>query len=301
MSVEPTVQPTSIKKRRKTLLGFVPEESIFYNLHPATRLIIFIVSGFAPIWIDLPEINIAIIVLLLVLFTVGGVDLSRLKIYLPMMVTVAIFMFGIRFLFPAYESGYIPMRVGPFTVYYQPIFWAFISYWRIFALVFASIFYFSTNRENDTLIALRAFRTPFAATYLMALSLRSAGMFMEDFSIIRQAEQARGLDTDALSLRDKIKLYTMYTVPLFSIAIRRATEVSAALFARGYTISGKPPGKKKRAVYVLTRYPFKGLDWFVSIFFVLLFVITVYLQSVHGTFRIEHSPMNHFFYNLVTR
>jgi len=296
-----SVQPTSIKKRRKTLLGFVPEESVFYNLHPATRFIIFLVSGFAPIWIDLPEVNIAIIILLLFLFIVGGVDLSRLKIYVPMMVTVAIFMFGIRFLFPAYESGYIPLDVGPFTVYYQPMFWAFISYWRIFALVFASILYFLTNRESDTLIALQTFRTPFVATYLVALSLRSAGMFMEDFSIIRQAEQARGLDTGALSLRDRIKLYTMYTVPLFTIAIRRATEVSAALFARGYTISGKPPEGKKRAAYALTLYDFRWLDWFVSIFFILLFVAIVYLQTFHNTFGIEHSPINRFFYNLVVR
>lgn len=288
-----------IKTRRKTLLGFVPTESIFYRLHPATRFIIFVVAGFAPIWIDLPEVNIAITIILFFLFWLGGVDISRLKIYMPMFVTVAIFMFGIRFLFPSPEPGAIPMKVGPFTVYYEPMFWAFISYWRIFALVFASIWYFSTNRESDMLIALRTFKIPFAATYLAALSLRSAGMFMEDFSIIRQAEQARGLDTATLSLRDRVKLYTMYTVPLFSLAIRRSTEIAAALFARGYTVSGRPPGGKRRADYVVSRYDFTTLDWVVSVGTILLFVAVVYAQTVHGVFRIDNSILNDYFRSLL--
>jgi energy-coupling factor transporter transmembrane protein EcfT len=149
------------------------------------------------------------------------------------------------------------------------------------------------------LIALRTFRIPFAATYLAALSLRSAGMFMEDFSIIRQAEQARGLDTAVLSLRDKVKLYTMYTVPLFSLAIRRSTEIAAALFARGYTISGRPPGGRRRADYVVSRYDFTPLDWVVSVSTVLMFIIVFYLQTVHGVFRIDNSAMNHYFRSLL--
>jgi energy-coupling factor transporter transmembrane protein EcfT len=149
------------------------------------------------------------------------------------------------------------------------------------------------------LIALRTLRVPFAATYLAALSLRSAGMFMEDFSIIRQAEQARGLDTSTLSLRDRVKLYTMYTVPLFSLAIRRSTEIAAALFARGYTVSGRPPGDRTRADYVVSRYDFTPLDWIVSVGTVLLFVAVVYLQTVHGLFRIDNSFLNDYFRSLL--
>lgn len=239
---------------KKTLLGVVPADSPFYRFHPVSRLVLLFVLSVSPMFIDPPELNLALIALTFGLFVWGRVRMSDLKKYRPLLVTVALFMFVVAFLAPGNTAHLTPIRLGAITLYYEPMAWAFISYIRLMAMLFGAILYFSTNRERDVLVALRTLRVPFVASYVAGLSLRSAGMFMEDFATIREAEQARALDLDALSLPEKVKLYTMYTVPLFAVALRRADEISTALYARGYTLSGRPGTGGARTDYLRDRF-----------------------------------------------
>jgi energy-coupling factor transporter transmembrane protein EcfT len=279
-------------KMRKTLLGYIPIASPFYAYHPVTRLVMYIFFGVAPIFIDLPEINFVLLLVMLGLLRWGKVDLGRLRIYLPLIITVAIFMFTIVLIFPGRDPSYTPVHIGPTTLYYQPVFFTFASYWRLMAMLFGTILYFSTNRERDTLVALRAVRLPFIASYVIGLSIRSAGMFMEDFRTIREAEQARGLDTGAMKFSDQVKLYMMYLIPLFSIALRRADEISNALFARGYTLTGRVEGGGRRSDYILTQYQMQPKDWAWIVVFATLFVAAAIAQYGFGVFRLTHSPLN---------
>jgi energy-coupling factor transporter transmembrane protein EcfT len=279
-------------KLRKTLLGYVPIKSPFYAYHPATRLVMYIFFGVVPVFIDIPEINIVLLLITIGLLIWGRVDLGRLRIYLPLIVTVAIFMFSVVILAPGQDPAYTPLALGPITIYYQPVFFTFASYWRLMAMLFGTILYFSTNRERDILVGLRAIRLPFIASYVIGLSIRSADMFMEDFRVIRQAEQARGLDIGALKLSDQAKLYMMYLIPLFSIALRRADEISNALFARGYTLTGEVEGGGKRSDYILMQYKLALKDWVWIAIFSLLFVGAAVAQYGFGLFRLTHSPLN---------
>lgn len=292
-------QALQIKKMHKTVLGRVPLESPFYALHPATRLVALVVLSVTPLFIDIPEINIAYLIFLLLLFKIGRVDISSLRIYLPLVFTVALFMFTMVFLFPGKDPSYHPIRILFIDSYYEPVWWTFVSYWRLMAMLFGTILYFSTNRERDTLVALRALRLPFAASYVIGLSLRAAGMFMEDLRIIRQAEQARGLDTAALSLRDKVKLYVMYIIPLLVIALRRADEISNALFAKGYTLTGKVVGGGKRADYILSHYRYRWIDYVLIVVMLVIFVSVAIAQLRFGVFRVNHSPLNQYFLSLL--
>ena len=293
--------PTGVHapKMRKTLLGYVPIQSPFYAYHPVTRLMMFIFLGVVPVFIDTPEINFILLLIMIGLLRWGQVDLRRLRIYLPLIITVAIFMFTVVILAPGQDPAYTPIRLGPVTIYYQPVFFTFASYWRLMAMLFGTILYFSTNRERDTLVALRAVRLPFIASYVIGLSIRSAGMFMEDFRIIRQAEQARGLDTSAMKFSDQAKLYMMYLIPLFSIALRRADEISNALFARGYTLTGQVEGGGKRSDYILMQYKITPKDWVWITIFVILFVSAAVAQYGFGLFRLDHSPLNLYWQSLL--
>lgn len=289
---EPAPVGLRAPKMRKTLLGYVPIASPFYAYHPVTRLAIYIFLGVVPVFIDIPEINFVLLLITIGLLRWGKVDIARLRIYLPLIVTVAIFMFTVVLLAPGRDPSYTPIPIGPVTIYYQPVFFTFASYWRLMAMLFGTILYFSTNRERDTLVALRTIRLPFIASYVIGLSIRSAGMFMEDFRTIREAEQARGLDTGAMKLADQVKLYMMYLIPLFSIALRRADEISNALFARGYTLTGQVEGGGRRSDYILTQYQLLPKDWVWIITFVALFVAIMVAQYGFGVFRLVHSPLN---------
>jgi energy-coupling factor transporter transmembrane protein EcfT len=285
-------QPVRVAKARKTLLGHVPIESPLYAYHPVTRLILFLFFGMVPIFIYIPEVNLFLLFLNLVLMRWGKVDLRRLKIYTPIIFTVAIFMFAVVILAPGDDPSYTPLALGPLTIYYQPVFFTFAAYWRLIAMLFGTIVYFSTNRERDMLVALRSLRLPFIASYVIGLSIRSAGMFMEDFRTIREAEQARGLDTKAMRLRDQVRLYMMYLIPLFSIALRRADEISNALFARGYTITGRVGGGGERQDYIRSLYRMRNRDYIVITILLLIFVAVGIAQIGFGVFSLENSPLN---------
>ncbi len=277
---------------RKTLLGQVPISSPFYRFHPVTRLVLFIFLGIIPMFIYIPEINFTLLLVNLALLRWGKVDLRRLKIYMPIIFTVAIFMFSIVILAPGKDPSYTPLHVLGITIYYQPFFFTFAAYWRLIAMLFGTILYFSTNHERDMLVGLRTMRLPFVVSYVISLSIRSAGMFMEDFRIIREAEQARGLDTKAMRFSDQAKLYVMYLVPLFSIALRRADEISNALFARGYTLTGRVGTGGKRSDYIRSKYDLHTIDWIVMIVLITVFVAVAIAQVGFNVFSLNHSPLN---------
>lgn len=276
---------------KKTLLGVVPIESPFYALHPVTRITMLVFLSVAPLFIDVPEINAVLILVMFGLLRWGQVRLGSLRRYAPLVVTVALFMFIVVFLAPGNRATLTPFRLAGLTFYFEPMWWAFVSYVRLMAMLLGAILYFSTNRERDVLVALRSLRVPFAVAYATGLSLRSAGMFMEDFATIREAEQARALDHDALSLREKIKLYTMYTVPLFAVALRRADEIATALYARGYTLSGRPGTGGKRTDYLRDRYQVSAIDWLLSIAQVTLFLAIVVVSRATPLLSNDASPL----------
>lgn len=276
---------------KKTLLGVVPADSPFYAFHPVTRLVLLFVLSVTPMFIDRPEMNLALIATTFGLFWWGRVRIGDLKKYRLLLVTVALFMFIVAYLAPGEKAQLTPFSLAGLTLYWEPMRWAFASYVRLMAMLFGAILYFSTNRERDVLVGLRTLRLPFAVSYVAGLSLRSAGMFMEDFATIREAEQARALDLDALSLREKVKLYTMYTVPLFAVALRRADEISAALYARGYTLSGQPGTGGRRTDYLRDKFVVRARDWVVSLGLLGSLVSIAIVSRTSSVFSVEASPL----------
>lgn len=289
---------TPARRMRKTLLGTVPVTSPLYKLHPVTRIFTLIFLGVISLFIDMPEINILLIILIFIYLRWAKVNISGLKIYLPLTVTVAIFMFTVSIAFPSRQPGYHTFEFLGITFYMESLYWTFASYWRLMAMLFGTIQYFSTNRERETLVAIRSLKAPFVVTYFFSLALRSAGMFLEDMYTIREAERARGLDETSMAFRDRAKLYAMYMIPLFTLAIRRTDEISNALYARGYTPSGKLENGGQRSDYILTKYPIKKIDIYLISAMVLTFVTVIILRTTLGVFAIEHSWLRIFLLSL---
>lgn len=294
----PVASTATTRRMRKTLLGTVPVSSPLYQLHPVTRFITLVFLGVVSLFIDVPEINILLIVMVFIYLHWAKVDMSDLKIYLPLTITVAIFMFAVSIGFPSRQADYHTFQFLGITFYFESLYWTFASYWRLMAMLIGTIQYFSTNRERETLVAIRTLKAPFVITYFFSLALRSAGMFLEDMRTIREAERARGLDETSLALRDRAKLYVMYMIPLFTLAIRRTDEISNALYARGYTPSGKLENGVHRSDYILTKYPIRRIDIIVISAMIITFITVIILRAQFGIFAVAQSPLRIFLLSL---
>lgn len=280
-----------IQKMQKTILGFVPAESPIYAIHPMVRLVIYFAMSMIPLCVQMPEVNFALFVLLMGLFIYARIDFRKIKMFLPMIVTVGIFILLMYSFFPVVdESRSVIGRIGGFNLYSYSLLYGLSVYFRIILLIFSSVFYFFTNRERDILVAFRDFKVPFAASYFVGLTLRSAGMFIEDYRTIREAERSRGMFIEDLGFFKKIKHFAMYMIPLFTLAIRRSEEISIALYAKGTSLSGKIEGKKRPDLLV-SQTPAGAVQAVQIACGVILIGVFVYLNAA-GVFSLSHSVLN---------
>lgn len=273
----------------KTLLGYVPEKSPIYLVHPFVKLFFLLVVSLFPLFIEAPEWNSLILIVTLLLMTLSRVNMGTLKIYVP----VAISMGTIILLSYTVFGGRQPQYYEWFTIFGFPFYWerirdAIVIYFRILPMIATMVFFLSTSRERDVIVAMRSVRIPFVVTYVFAMALRSAGMVLEDFNIVRQAEQARGFDTKGKSLAYKIRKYIMYMIPLFALSLRRSEEFTNALIARGYAFTGEA-SKVKRADYILSRYTFHIHDGILVAIITFIFFLLLVMRYQLNFFGIEDS------------
>ncbi len=273
----------------KTLLGYVPVRSPIYAIHPFVKLFFLLIISLFPMFVTAPEWNLLLMLVIIILMWISRVDMRTLKIYVP----VAISMGSIIIISYILMSGNYPeyqliIRFAGIKVYWERVRDAIVVYFRILPMIFTMVFFLSTSRERDVIVAMRTIRLPFVVTYVFAMALRSAGMVLEDFQIVRQAEQARGFDSTGKSLAYKIRKYINYMVPLFALSLRRSEEFTNALVARGYAFTGEA-SHTKRADYVLTHYSFKYYDAIFTAIIGISFIALLIMRFGYNYFGIDQS------------
>ncbi len=277
-----------MQKMHKTILGYVPEESPLYEVHPFVRLYFLMVVSIFPMIIGAPEWNLAIILVVLMLMKYGRVSLSTLKLYVPISISMGtLILLSYTFLGGIHPDFHVLFRVFGFPIYYERIEAAIEVYTRILPMIFVMVLFLSTSRERDVLVAMRWARIPFTITYMTAMALRAVGMVVEDFSIVRQAEKARGFDPHGKSLAYKLRQFVMYIIPLMALSLRRSEEFTKAIIARGYSFTGLK--NVKRPDYVLTKYPFHARDALLIAVITLCLIGILYLRYGLGMLTLEGS------------
>ena len=273
----------------KTLLGYVPDKSPIYAVHPFVKLFFLLVVSLFPMFVSAPDWNIVLMVFIVLLMWVSRVDMRTLKIYIPVAISMGtIILLSYTVLGGTHPEFELVANFGGVKIYWERIRDAIVVYFRVLPMIFTMVFFLSTSRERDIIVSMRSVRIPFVATYITAMALRAAGMVLEDFQIVRQAEQARGFDPVGKSLAYKIRQYVMYMVPLFALSLRRSEEFTNALVARGYAFTGEA-SKVKRADYILTHYSYKYFDYIFIILISMSFISLLVFRFGYGYFGIEQS------------
>jgi energy-coupling factor transport system permease protein len=284
----------------KTLLGYIPDESPIYAVHPFVKLFFLLIVSLFPMFVSAPEWNIALMVVLLLLMWVSRVDMQTLKIYIPVAISMgSIILMSYTVLGGTHPEFQLVIRLWRINIYWERIRDAIVVYCRILPMIFTMVFFLSTSRERDIIVAMRSLRIPFVVTYIFAMALRAAGMVLEDFQIVRQAEQARGYDPAGKSLPYKIRQYVMYMIPLFALSLRRSEEFTNALVARGYAFTGEA-SKVKRADYILTHYSYKWFDYLFIALISISFVALLILRYGYDGFSVEQSFFIGWLRNLIS-
>ncbi len=143
-------------------------------------------------------------------------------------------------------------------------------------MIFASLSLVMTTRDIEFIGAMQQLRMPYVATFFLTLVLRTLSSAVMDYETIRQAQAARGITLRSRSLPGKIRDMAHMSVPLVATMIRRSTEVSDAVIARGFRLGGAAPVEYKEA------HPLRASDW-VLLALQGLLLVAVFCPSVNLT------------------
>jgi len=283
----------------KTLLGYVPTQSPIYAIHPFVKLFFLLIVSLFPMFVSAPEWNMLLMLVIILLMWISRVDMRTLKIYVPVAISMgSIIIISYVLLGGTHPEYELIAQFAGIKVYWERVRDAIVVYFRILPMIFTMVFFLSTSRERDVIVAMRTIRLPFVVTYVFAMALRSAGMVLEDFQIVRQAEQARGFDTTGKSLAYKIRKYVNYMIPLFALSLRRSEEFTNALVARGYAFTGEA-SRVKRADYILTHYSFKYYDAIFTALISISFVGLLVMRYGYNYFGVDESALMNWFKNIL--
>lgn len=252
---------------KQTLLGYVPEESPVYQLHPFTRLFAIFSFTLVPLFLLDPLFNGPLLIFTLLLFPLSRIRFSVFKIYLPVILILFIFINLVYLFFPEPEmQKTVFYRLsGEIIFYREALVYAGMVYLRIITVLLLTIYFLHVMTESEIVVALRSVRVPFIICYTLGLSFRAIGMFLADYRTIREAEQARALSFRDLPVHKKITRLINYVVPLLALMIRRTDEFSDAILSRGFSFKGM----SSRPNYLGRKFSFSILD------FLIMFTATV--------------------------
>ncbi len=109
---------------------------------------------------------------------------------------------------------------------------------------------------------------------IISLAIRFIPSLLEESNRIFKAQASKGIDFKNGNIIDKFKSLTSLVIPLFSIAFKKAEELSNAMQTRGYD------PRNKRTKY--RSYKINFIDICYLIFFILLLATTICLISIQG-------------------
>lgn len=143
--------------------------------------------------------------------------------------------------------GMLAFPVGPIVVTYDGI-WFVISFTAIFLLLYLGSLLLTMTTTPVALAEaivvllrpLRRFRIPADEFGLMTLvALRFIPVLTQETEQLIKAQISRGANLTAGSLATRIRGVSSLLVPMLQGALRRAEDLSAAIEARGYGVTGE--------------------------------------------------------------
>jgi energy-coupling factor transport system permease protein len=217
--------------------------SLLHRAHPFTKGILAL-SAIALAFIS-PSIvwAAAIGVVLLSLLAIAGVLKRFIPVAVALLLPITILLLLVQgFANPANRTVFIPL--GPFSLYQEGLAIALLTAIRIFDLISATFLFSFTTRPADFAEALMQRGLSPRFGYVIQSALQMIPQSLETAERIRDAQRARGLETEGPLLR-RARAYIPLLLPLVLSSLVATQERAMALEVRGF---GLPVKRQRRLV-----------------------------------------------------
>ncbi len=145
---------------------------------------------------------------------------------------------------------------------------------RSLCLVALSLMFVLTTDSTKFMLSLmQQIKLPPKLTFGILAGYRFLPTFRHEFEVLRQAHRIRGVGR-AKGIKERIRQFRRYAIPLLANAIRKAERVAVAMESKGFT--GSPKRSHYHEMKVTRR------DWVFFSTFVFVFFVTVFTSYLLG-------------------
>jgi energy-coupling factor transporter transmembrane protein EcfT len=231
------------------VIGYIPSESIVSKLNPVTKLLIFILMATAAALAYFVNLYImaSLFLISIVLLGVAKVPSFWMKIATFVFIMQLIGTITTNIFFPPgltpIVEGQVLFRWWWFIVTDKAVIRILHVAFLFFSMAYTTLFLISSTTQRDLVLGLRTLKVPYSLCFLLTMIFRSAGLFLADYAIIREAKEGRGIDFSKGSIIDRLKKYMHLLGPLIVLFVRRASVLSASLESKGFGAKGNKPSQ----------------------------------------------------------
>lgn len=257
------------------LVSYIKRESVFHSLGPRTKLILSTVLILLSFIFNHPFFLSILFLLVVILSFVAKIQrefLNRIKILASMIVLAFIlwaFFWRWSLLVHSSDSQTI-FRVGPISLDKFGLLYGSGMVFRVLIMIGVPLLFFMTTSLSELTLGLVKLKFPFALAFTFGLSAKLIPYLTKEFSTIREAQMARGLELDKGNIFKRIRAYIPVIIPLMLRSLEFSEYMSIAMETKGFNI------RRKRTFYkTLT---LKKLDFFVIVASILALIFGIVLR-----------------------
>lgn len=268
--------------RKKTVLNYIPKESIIHRLTGTTKLFIFLLLSFASIITYDTRVLLGLFAFCVVCFIISKIKLSEVKTMVGFLFIFLIINGIVIFLFnPNYGPELYGTRhelfhiAGKYYITTEQLFYQANVMLKYFIALPIAILFVSTTNPSELAASLNSIGIPYKIAYIVALALRYIPDIQNDYHDISQAQQARGIELGkGVKLSKRLKNVVNILFPLVLTSIQRIDLVSNAMDLRCF---GK---SNKRTWYMKKKFVLRD---YVSIFVgIVIFALSIWITFADG-------------------
>lgn len=266
------------------LLTYSDKDTWIHRLCGVTKLIFFLLWSIVGMITYDTRVLIFMLVFSLILFKMSKTDYHQIATVVKVIGAFLVINIIAIFLFAPLEGTKIYNSrtdifhiIGPYYLTKEQLFYEFNVALKYFTVIPVALMFILTTNPSEFAASLNKIGVKYTIGYSIAIALRYVPDVQKDFSEIKAAQEARGIEmSNKASFVTRIKNILAIIFPLIFSSLERIDVVSNAMELRGF-------GKYKKRTWYSER-KFMKLDY-ISIVLILIFAILALIITFYDGSR----------------
>lgn len=258
------------------VLSYEEKDTWIHRLSGVTKLIFFLLWSITSMITYDTRVLLVMLFLSLVIFAMSKTKWKQVgTVFKFIMLFLCINLIAIFFFSPGQGSKIYGTQTplwhlfGPYTITKEQLFYEFNVMLKYLTVIPAVFMFIVTTNPSEFAASMNKVGIHYNIGYAVAIALRYIPDVQDDFTKIKHAQEARGIEMSRkASLTNRVKSIAAIIFPLVFSSMERIDVVSNAMELRGF-------GKHKKRTWYSAK-PFKRNDY-LTLAFTILFTIIAFL------------------------